>query len=93
MASAGAPAELIEKRRAARLYEFEIHPFNWVALGWFLEVDSEWNWRHPMHCSGMNWLAVESESRLRGHQYTPDDFKKLKILAAEACRLMNESFE
>ena len=87
----GAPDEVIEAYQGqARQDQFEVHPDNWTAITWFLEIDDCWRWRTPNHCLGLDWLQVESEARLRGFEHQPGDFQKLKTLAGEARRLINE---
>jgi hypothetical protein len=86
----GAPDEVIQHyQQAGRHDRLEIHPHNWAALEWFLEVSDCWRWRGQI-CQGLDWQLVESEARLRGVEHKPDDFQKLKTLAGEARRLINE---
>lgn len=94
MQRAGAPEEVIASfKEQQKTQTLVIHPMNWNAVKWFLEVCELWQWRSPSHCIGLDWLAVEAEARMRGQAINHNDFKKLKIIASEACYLINKNLQ
>jgi hypothetical protein len=86
----GAPEDVIAAYQGqARQDRFEVHPDNWEAVEWFLQVSDCWRWNNSV-CQGLDWGLVESESRLSGVTRSPAVFSQLKVVAQEARRLINK---
>ncbi|HVY34999.1 MAG TPA: DUF1799 domain-containing protein [Caulobacteraceae bacterium] len=99
----GAPAEAIAKARADEAHAdlqdgFLVHADNETAVRLFLAVQTQWRVaslstmaRAQLVNTGLDYVAVERTAVLEGLELKlPDDFRRLRIMEAEALSAWSE---
>lgn len=66
----------------------EIYEENWRAVEWFLEVDDLFVVSNGV-LIGLDINAIQADATMSGRTYTPEDYKKLRILGRAAAAEVN----
>lgn len=82
-----APAHIIEQAKKSQ--HIEILPENWLIVTWFNEVTDLMRYHHHL-CLGLDLTQIQAEASMSGREYTPEQFKGLRLMSKTAAKELNE---
>lgn len=69
--------------------DFEVLRENWVAVRWFTEVDDLFIVNSGV-LIGLDLQAIKADAEFLGREYTPDDYRRLRVIGRAATAAINE---
>lgn len=91
LAAFGVPQQDIEawEQREAKAGTFEVWSENWPAVETFLALSTQWRHAGSMGIpTGLDYAAIPAAARFLGHPRDRDLFHKLRLMEAEALRVL-----
>lgn len=88
MEELGAPQHLIDELKRTQV--IEILPMNWSTVIWFNEVCDLMRYRPDGACLGFDLVQIQTESQMNERNFTPEQFKGLRVMSKAAARTINK---